>query len=251
MNISAMINSQWITWGVTTIGPLHIKSGLPNQDAWLSRKYKWGEIIVVSDGVGSRARSDIGSEAVCKSVVQASKFLFKSKKIKIENIQIEDFLRLIHSIWLVNIYPYSPQECSATCLFTIRNEDKLLLGQLGDGLIIATSTDSNTKMLNDMKEDSFSNVTYSVGSDFHFEQWKHAILDANKYDSIILCTDGISDDLIPGSEDAFAKGLYEEYGNCKPRKRYYEILRWLKNWPTPKHTDDKTIACLNKVSNNG
>ena len=80
-----MINNQWITWGVTTIGPSHIKSGLPNQDAWLSRKYKWGEIIAVSDGVGSRARSDIGSKAICKSVVQASKILFKSKKIKIEN----------------------------------------------------------------------------------------------------------------------------------------------------------------------
>ena len=246
-----MINDQWITWGVTTIGPSHIKSGLPNQDAWLSRKYKWGEIIAVSDGVGSRARSDIGSKAICKSVVQASKILFKSKKIKIENIQIEKFLRLVHSIWLINISPYSPQECSATCLFTIRNGDKLLLGQLGDGLIVATSTNSNAEILNDVKEDSFSNVTYSAGSNFHFEQWKYTILDANEYNSVLLCTDGISDDLISGSECDFAKGLYKSYGNCKPRKRYYEILHWLKNWPTPKHTDDKTIACLNKVSNNG
>ncbi len=246
-----MIKNQWKAWGVTTIGPSHIKSGLPNQDAWLSRKYKWGEIIAVSDGVGSRGRSNVGSKAICKSVVQASKILFKSKNIKIENIQIEEFLRLIHSLWLVNIYPYSPQECSATCLFTIRNGDKLLLGQLGDGLIVATSTNSNAEILNDVKEDSFSNVTYSVGSNFHFEQWKYSILDANEYNSVLLCTDGISDDLISGSEYDFAKGLYEAYGNCKPRKRYYEILHWLKNWPTPKHTDDKTIACLNKVSNNG
>ena len=246
-----MNKNQWIAWGVTTIGPLHIKSGLPNQDAMLSKKYKWGEIIAVSDGVGSRARSDIGSKAICWSVVQASKILFKSKKIKIENIQIEEFLRLLHSIWLVKIYPYSPKECSATCLFTIRNADKLLLEQLGDGLIVATSTNSNSEILNDDKEDSFSNVTYSAGSNFNFEQWKYTILDANEYNSVLLCTDGISDDLISGSECDFAKGLYESYGNCKPRKRYYEILHWLKNWPTPKHTDDKTIACLNKVSNNG
>jgi serine/threonine protein phosphatase PrpC len=118
-------------------------------------------------------------------------------------------------------------------------------------LIVATSTNSNAEILNDVKEDSFSNVTYSAGSNFHFEQWKYSILDANEYNSVLLCTDGISDDLISGSEYDFAKGLYEAYGNCKPRKRYYEILHWLKNWPTPKHTDDKTIACLNKVSNNG
>ena len=243
-----MNKDKWITWGVTTIGPSHERSGLPNQDFWSSETFEWGDVVVVADGLGSLPKSDLGSRAICRSVIEASKIFFKSKTNNIENIRIEDFLRLINAIWLAEISPHRSRECSSTCLFAILNGDMILLGQLGDGLIIASSNNSNGKILNESKEDSFSNVTYSIRSNFQFEQWRYAFLNASDYKSVLLCTDGISDDLVPGTEHEFAKRIYEEYNDNIPRKRYYKILDWLKNWPTPRHSDDKTIACLNKVN---
>jgi len=244
------MKSKWCGWGVTTIGPSHIISGLPNQDSWLYKQFVWGEVIAVSDGVGSHKHSKIGSKMACSAVIEATKLFITTISI-IRNEEIENYFRLIHSIWRVKLGQYLPSETSATCLFAIRYKEKILLGRLGDGLIIVTSDKEESILLNDIKTDSFSNITFSLTSKFSFIEWEYSILDAKKYNSVLLCTDGISDDLVRGSEEDFAKSIYETYKSYDPKRRYFEILHWLKNWPTPKHSDDKTIACLDKVSKNG
>ena len=42
-------------------GVLHENANIPNQDAYSVKKYKFGTILVVSDGLGSKKHSDIGS----------------------------------------------------------------------------------------------------------------------------------------------------------------------------------------------
>jgi len=240
-----MIN-QWTGWGVSEIGPSHVINKLPNQDSWAYKQYIWGEVIVISDGIGSHKHSDIGSKMVCESVIEATK-IFVSNTINFNTEKIEDYFRLIHAIWMVKLQGCSPNVSSATCLLSVRYKDEILISQLGDGLIIATS-DVNSKVLNDIKDDSFSNITSSMTTKYSFKEWKYEVIDANKYNAIILTTDGISDDLVKGSEEKFANSIYKTYQKCDPRKRYFEVKHWLKNWPTPKHTDDKTIACLMKVN---
>ncbi len=44
----------WRSFGASVRGPGHVSSGLPNQDAWSRTLRSWGEVVVVSDGVGSR-----------------------------------------------------------------------------------------------------------------------------------------------------------------------------------------------------
>jgi serine/threonine protein phosphatase PrpC len=247
--MSFLMKSKWCGWGVTSIGPSHIISGLPNQDAWFYRQFVWGEVIVISDGVGSHKHSDIGSKMACLAVVEATK-IFTSTISHFYREEIENFFRLIHSIWRVKLRQYLPSETSATCLFAIRYKEKILLGRLGDGLIIVTSDIEDSIILCDNKVDSFSNLTSSLTSEFSFNEWEYSILDANIYNSVLLCTDGVSDDLIIGNEENFARSIYDTYKSYNPKKRSLEILHWLKNWPTPKHTDDKTIACLDKVNIN-
>ncbi len=53
--------------------PLHVKAGIPNQDSWRARRYKWGNVVVVSDGLGSKAHSDHGSKAACLAVFEAAR----------------------------------------------------------------------------------------------------------------------------------------------------------------------------------
>lgn len=235
-----MINSSWDFWGFSKIGPLHIKKGDPNQDCWMARKYKWGNVVVVSDGLGSKKHSDYGSKAACISVFEAAKSYKNNPKAR-----NTDILRLIHAHWLVKIAPYSPSECSATCLFVIQIDRHILLGSLGDGMIAVYS--DNTEdcfIITDKKEKSFSNYTYSLQSEFELKHWQTTIVDAYNCKAIILCTDGIADDLLPGREIDFAQELYSSYVDLPSKTRNEDVNRWLSNWPVSGHSDDKTIACL-------
>ncbi|AHV95632.1 PP2C family serine/threonine-protein phosphatase [Paenibacillus sabinae] len=230
---------RWGIWGASMIGPLHIKRKLPNQDAWFARQYKWGDVVAVSDGLGSRPRSDIGSTAAVQAVVDAARICGGYPEER-----VTEFLQLIHAIWLMRIAPYKAGDCGATCLFVIRAGGRSLMAQLGDGLIVAHGERTEPRLLFDDKEDAFVNMTAALNRDFDGAAWRTLVSDARLYDAFLLCTDGISEDLVPEKRVEFAKELYAAYRGIPAPERRRDIRRWLKEWPVPRHTDDKTIACL-------
>lgn len=237
-----MPDQNWSSWGASVVGPLHIKTATPNQDFWLARSFKWGNVIVVSDGVGSKAHSDKGSQAACLSVVEAAKNLHKNP-----DASVLDVLRLIHSNWLVKIAPYSPSVCMATCLFAIQIDGHINLGRLGDGMIVALGENAeNHLILNCDKDNSFSNYTNCLQQEFKPHQWEIATIESLNYNGILLCTDGIADDLLPEVEVAFAKEILKSYSDLPSQKRRFALNKMLNEWPVPNHSDDKTIACLVK-----
>lgn len=237
-----MSDSIWNSWGASMIGPLHIKNGLPNQDSWLARKYKRGNVVVVSDGLGSKPHSDHGSKAACLAVLEAAKSYQSNQQAN-----IADILRLIHANWLVKVAPLSPSDCSATCLFAIHIGGKITLGRIGDGMIaVCGESAKDNLILSDNKADSFSNYTYSLHHEFRPDQWETTTVECSRCKAIVLCTDGISDDLLPEKQMFFAQELYSSYMDLAPAKRKMDLRRWLNDWPVPRHSDDKTIACLFK-----
>lgn len=237
-----MLDQLWNIWGASVIGPLHVKAGIPNQDSWMARRYKWGNVVVVSDGLGSKAHSDYGSKAACLAVFEAAKSYQNNP-----DANIVDILRLIHANWLIKIAPYCVHDCSATCLFVIQIEDIITLGRLGDGIIIALGeTDEKSFFLDDDKNFSFSNLTDSLQQDFKPNQWETITIKSAEYNSILLCSDGIADDLLPEKNILFAQEFYTAYADLELKKKKTDVKRWLNKWPVPGHSDDKTIACLFK-----
>ena len=112
-------------------GALHEKSGLPNQDSYLVKQFKFGTLLVMSDGLGSHLHSDVGSLSVCRSVSRAVQLW---QEYRCNDIRL--LIPLLHSLWGIDIFPYPKNECGATCLFALLNNDNVLyLGQLGDGSI--------------------------------------------------------------------------------------------------------------------
>lgn len=232
----------WNSWGASAIGPLHIENGMPNQDSWAARRYKWGKVVVVSDGLGSKSHSDHGSKATCLAVFEAATSYQNNRQAN-----IVDILRLVHANWLVKVAPLSPSDCSATCLFAIQIEKEITLGRLGDGMIaVCAESENDCLILSDDKQDSFSNYTHSLHHEFKPNQWETATIESNKCKAVVLCSDGIADDLLPGKQMIFAQELYFGYANMIPEERSRDLKRWLNNWPVPGHSDDKTIACLFK-----
>ncbi len=230
---------KYTKFGSSVIGPLHIKNELPNQDSFITKNYSWGNIVVVADGLGSKKYSDIGSNKICKAVCESV-----VKFVKIDNASLKDLFRLIHSNWIINITPHYYRDCSTTCLIAIQIHNRLIVARLGDGMIIAESSDDNTIILADAKDDSFSNMTNCMSDRFNYADWQvYDLKDFNtKY--VILCSDGIADDLEDDKKVSFANSLYTSYLGKNTRTINRDIKNWLEKWPVPKHTDDKSIAGL-------
>jgi serine/threonine protein phosphatase PrpC len=228
----------WKSFGASVIGPGHIREGKPNQDAWASFHNTWSDGIIASDGLGSKTFSDFGSNAACRAVVCA---VYTCRyKTEIDQTFLFDKIK---SNWLSFIAPLEPRDCSATCLFAFRLSDGLIrMGMLGDGLIAILKNDGAVSSLSEDKTDGFSNITSALSTKTTGKDWRFLSLQGELCRAVLICTDGVSDDLT--DTDSFTREFIAHAVDsaCVSASRNARIM--LEDWKTPKHSDDKTIACL-------
>lgn len=107
----------------------------------------------------------------------------------------------------------------------------------------------NTTPLVIRSDDDFANETQALGMTQSLSSWKVKELETG-IQSVILCTDGVADDLRHDRYGIFADWLCREIRNMTPRERSKTLARELRSWPTPHHIDDKTIAvvCIDEGS---
>jgi hypothetical protein len=228
----------WKSFGASVRGPGHIATGTPNQDAWSSFHHILVDGIVISDGVGSKPLSNFGSDAACCAVEYAA-LAFGDKT----EINLDFLFNRIKDNWLSLIGSLEPRDCSATCLFAFRLGDGAIhLGMLGDGLVAAVKSDGSVVSLSDDKSRGFSNITAALSPNVSTKHWRHLSLMEKDCTAILLCTDGVADDL--DNVDGFVKEFIDAHCSLAAVRANQHIREMLENWPTPKHSDDKTIACL-------
>lgn len=224
-------------------GLLHEQKNIINQDSYIVKQYKFGTVLVVSDGLGSHKHSDIGSQAACKAVCDCIQ-----KWIQYKEKDIRLLIPLIHGYWGMEIFPYLKKECGATCLFAfISNEGKLYVAQLGDGDIFICIEDK-IEILN-VKEDEFSNFTSGLGNITSFEEWTIKEYEiSNKNVKLILMTDGVSETLIQNKKEEFVKLLWQKMGTLESLSlRNNMIHSLLRDWNSVNAGDDRTIVCYTKI----
>lgn len=216
-------------------GPGHIESDTPNQDAVLTRKWRTSWLAVVSDGMGSRPHSDVGSRCTCKAVLMAVKALpFDTPD--------RELIHCIYRNWLGLLGDIKPNDAVATCLVAwgqVSGNTRLL--QLGDGVILYHAIEKGS--LSQRSEQEFSNETTGLGVSRKYSDWVcKRILLAKPGLGLALMTDGISNDL--EQIDSFLPAMVQHMKEMGIRYGKQWINRELKAWPTPAHTDDKSIALI-------
>ncbi len=228
----------WRSFGASVIGPGHVAAGVPNQDAWAAFHHEWCDGIVVSDGLGSKPFSDFGSRAACLAVARAIHSCIG--RTEMDHTVLTDRIK---RKWLSLITPLSSRDCAATCLFAFRMNDGLvLIGMLGDGLAAVVKADGSVISLSDDKTEGFSNITSALSPEVGVKEWRWLSIREDECQSILLCSDGVADDLtdLNGFVAEFCAS-YRGISSVSASRRAREMLA---NWPTPMHSDDKTIACL-------
>lgn len=223
--------------GTSVCGPAHIDLNVPCQDAWMLGRYSFGEVLVVSDGMGSRPHADIGAKAACRAVLHAAKLWGMHPEAPPTNM-----IKLTHHIWRLLIHPYPQEDCVATCIFAILlARGKMFAAQLGDGLFYLKTCDSSY-CLSEGRDADFTNETIGLGLTTSLSDWHFAEMSLPTSFNMMLCTDGVADDILPDRRADFVGYLREELDPLSPRQRVSLLRRELNNWPTPGHNDDKTLV---------
>lgn len=227
-------------FGASARGPLHIKNKEPNQDSWLGVRRRYGALIVVCDGLGSRSEAEKGSKMACYAVRDAVNYWIRHC---IESNEL--LIRLIHLMWSMRVSPSPIEDCATTCLFgLIRNDGTGLVAGLGDGAaLIKHPQEKIIKVV--WGRSGFTNETKALGYTRQLGDWHiYPVTGFKPKSTILLASDGISDDLVEERLEDFMEHLIDEYGSLSPRLRTRTLAKELINWPTPSHSDDKTIAML-------
>ena len=229
----------WNAMGASVRGPEHRREGRPNQDAWLSRLGRGTALAIVCDGLGSRPHSAVGSRAACRAVADAVRLWLAGPEAPPDLL-----LRLVHALWNIRVHADGREESATTCLFAVATPDgRLLLAQLGDGSVMLKTGQGTTTL--EPLSDRFGNSTTGLGIASDLREWRvHLEPRVAGSASILLATDGIADDILPAKRLDFLDFLVTRYGTEPAATRARAIARELREWPTPRHRDDKTVAVL-------
>ena len=199
---------------------------IENQDSVEIRQTNDSLIVVVADGLGSAAYSKEGSEKVVKIAAD-----ILAQKC------YENLSEKILSLWKENLQGNIIQYDTTIKFIQITNE-KIIVGGVGDGWI---ALKNNNDIKSFVVENSFSNQTdsiLSIGLDKKF--WIKEF-DSKEYDTMIIATDGFSEDI--NKEDTF-EFLKQAENEIKDDIGIFatDLEETLSNWPVQTNRDDKTVV---------
>lgn len=208
------------------------------QDAIRVIDEKHYTVLIIADGLGSAINSDYGAK---KAVLAVERALHQWRDLTRKDDKV--LIQLIHFNWnlLIGDSGFERRDCLTTCVlcYIDKVSQKVILGQLGDGLVYFKT--KNEIILFDSFDDF--NFTKCLGSSTSYADWQIKSVGYDKTDfTLIIATDGISEDLVKGKEGEFAENLIREMYKIKRKNRNAYLYQFLKNWPTKFHSDDKTIC---------
>lgn len=216
-----------------------------NQDFFIAKKIENGFVVALSDGLGSKKTSQIGSKAICESIVEEAVELKQS----LADISPSELIFNVHRRWIEKVLPYTVEECYATILALVFYSGRLLAVRLGDGFI-GFWTNDGIHVLFDKKENYFANETDCLTESYNIDQFEFVEYEVSELNGGVMCSDGIAiGEMNDNDLKSFTKDFIEGYNTMNVDDINKDIEFWVKDW---QGIDDKTLAYfISEVNNNG
>jgi serine/threonine protein phosphatase PrpC len=226
--------------GGSVVGPAHMQSGQPTQDALSLRGWCGGWIAAVADGLGSKKFSAQGA----RWAVQCAQFVLRNQTSS--QLTDRDTVTAIYRRWLAGVPNSDPGNFATTLLVAACNAAGYVrIFQIGDGLILART--SQGLHIFTPEKAGFGNQTLALGPNRSWSAWTTGSVQLNQPgDQVLLMTDGIADDVDAGLLDPFADTIQRQIKVRTRRAGRVWLNREMTHWGTPGHSDDKTIAMIFK-----
>jgi hypothetical protein len=189
------------------------------------------DAVTVADGLGSARMGSLGSHTAVNLA------LGPIREALMAGLEPARLPALLAGLWEQDTH--GDHDVATTCLFAVATPDRLVLAQLGDGLAMAIDHEGREHRLPGGRG-QFGNHTEALPRGI-LQVASHPV---ESIDAVLLATDGVSDDLVPGSEARLAAELARiarEQGAAALEAR---LEQWLTNWATPASHDDRSIGLL-------
>ena len=216
------------------IGSNHSKKGVENQDSVLFERVdldRW--FMVIADGVSSAPKSKLGSQAAIE-VVREICIKLNGKDWDLEEIKVDlvrSWKRMFVNGW---------NDYATTLNFIIYVDKELLVGQIGDGLMVI-EVDGEEEIYTE-ESDFYSSETDALAESVRRKAivltQKHVTKNVYAY----LMSDGIGKEVAEEERINLGKYLFRliELNEDDVKK---EIIPWIDNLDN-KNGDDKTIGII-------
>lgn len=224
------------TFGASRAGPRHQHLGLPNEDAWGQWRGRSGAALCVADGVGSKTHARESAHVAVAVGLDVLKSWLRGR-------EPTELARALTAGWRAGLCSGPARQHATTFLgVAVRPDGNAIVMRCGDGLIA---------VLNGDHLDRYEEADRSFMSDTHAlignKGWSPAtsalpILGAGAV--IMLATDGVADDLLTEHLPDLLRTLRDHFGPLPAPRRWRALSHELKDWATPGHVDDKTLATL-------
>ena len=206
-----------------------------NQDNYGYYQMDKGFISVLSDGLGSKPLSQIGSRVLCDSAIEVCTELGDQLAV----VDPLEYVRRVYERWVEKIVPHQVTDCYATMLVFVLYGPRVFAARMGDGFI-GMHLNGQVKVLFDRKIDYFANETDCFTETLEIDKIETYETDIGEFRGGLLCCDGIEiGDMQEMTLVSFAKDFVEGYSGMQKEKISADILSWLSDWMG---LDDKTIV---------
>lgn len=233
------------TNAVSVKGARNIHNRSANQDAFLIRIKSDVVYMAVADGLGSCAHSDIGARLAVACIDEFMVHNYKQYS-EISDEMIAVFHRKLIDRWRKKVGEADYRQYDTTLLYAIVTDRYAWVGGIGDGMILCRSGQVTTEY--SWEKTEFSNRTLSLASHGAAELMQANVIaldDSSMPLTVILATDGVAEDLEPGSKLRLAEYLHKSLINSDIIDVQHELEQWVLNWKTRHHSDDRTFCMMN------
>ncbi|SFW36143.1 PP2C family serine/threonine-protein phosphatase [Selenomonas ruminantium] len=233
----------WQAIGYSCQGRAHLRTGLPNQDYWLQGGAEDYMLAAVSDGMGSCPQARLGAQATCRAFQAAAKEFLAYGQGELIVDDPRGYLQRVAALRteIIRFKGVELRDADSTGLLAFFYEDRVLLAQLGDGVVLAIDALGRPlRILHDGKTESFLNQVRGFGSSGMARGWKAAVLPQALVEAVLLCTDGVEMEPLAEYAHLAADLQAEAVGGISSCQR--AICQLLEDWPRYGSQDDKTLV---------
>lgn len=206
--------TNWQIMGRSEIGPLHVWKGIPCQDAFASAILPTGHgIIMISDGLGSARKSEIGSRVAVEAGVNA---LMKMPSGQLKETDLSQLARvsvtaarqaLEEKAEMLNC---TLRELACTFIAIVMYDNNIAVAHIGDGAVVA-KTEEGLKLISGPGDSEYANEVTPLTS----KSWEKALRITpviSRVLSVMAFTDGLQRAALKKS----AEGYSPFDGFCEP-----------------------------------
>jgi hypothetical protein len=231
-----MVAPRLLGAAVSVAGPAHLSEDTECQDA--SGWVRAGDLLlgVAADGLGAYPDSARGAALAVRLALEMAPLLGDLSAG--DEQALRGFTALLADRWLSE---GGGRECPCTLLLACLARWGGAAVQIGDGAIWAAYSDGSVHRLS--PEPDFSGVTNHLAEPGAPARAALHLFAQAIPCGFVLATDGVDGDLLLEEQTQFVRSVLSGL-TAEPDEFGWQLRKDLEEWPTPGHSDDKSLVCI-------